>query len=71
MQPASFNQDHLWGNKNKEWESQKFSFKRQIVYDLSFMWKLRKTKLIGMESRLVVAETRGDGDQKVQTSVIK
>ena len=50
---------------------------RQILYDLTYMWDLKKIKLIETEIRFVVATGQGgEGDlgvevQKVQTSSCK
>ena len=35
---------------------------RQTLYDLTYMWNLKKPKLIETEKRLVVAIGRGWGD---------
>lgn len=34
----------------------KLDRKTQVLYDLTYMWNLKKAKLIEMESRLVVAK---------------
>ena len=51
---------------------------RQILHDLTYMWNLKKAKLIKTESRVVVTRGWGKGDEKwgdvgqrVQTSSYK
>ena len=49
---------------------------RQMLYDLTFMWNLKQTKLTQTENRAAAASSRrrvrrGEGGQRAQTSSSK